>query len=204
MTATPEQVAALSEALDPSRVAQVQVGGGRSAGYLKAYDVIETANRIFGFDGWSYRVIGTPECNEAGVYSAIVEVAALGVTRTDIGTNPLQGGQSGPQASHHEMSMKGAVSDALKRALRTFGAQFGNDLYEKDTPARGGVRRTPERPQRQEQSRSEAVNAGNLLSWAFQEHNLNRTAVLSILGVEKPSDITDFDDAKKKITEAVK
>lgn len=29
----------------------------------------------------------------------------------------------------HEMAEKGAVTDALKRALRTFGEQFGNGLY---------------------------------------------------------------------------
>jgi recombination DNA repair RAD52 pathway protein len=29
----------------------------------------------------------------------------------------------------HEMAEKGAVTDALKRALRTFGNQFGNSLY---------------------------------------------------------------------------
>jgi hypothetical protein len=29
----------------------------------------------------------------------------------------------------HEMAEKGAVTDALKRALRTFGNQFGNGLY---------------------------------------------------------------------------
>lgn len=29
----------------------------------------------------------------------------------------------------HEMAEKGAVTDALKRALRTFGDQFGNGLY---------------------------------------------------------------------------
>lgn len=36
----------------------------------------------------------------------------------------------------HEQAEKGAVTDALKRCLRTFGAQFGNDLYGADsTPA---------------------------------------------------------------------
>jgi DNA repair and recombination protein RAD52 len=32
-------------------------------------------------------------------------------------------------ADAHEMAEKGAVTDALKRALRTFGDQFGNGLY---------------------------------------------------------------------------
>ncbi len=29
----------------------------------------------------------------------------------------------------HEHAEKGAVTDAMKRALRTYGAQFGNGLY---------------------------------------------------------------------------
>jgi recombination DNA repair RAD52 pathway protein len=32
-------------------------------------------------------------------------------------------------AESHEQSEKGAVTDAMKRALRTFGSQFANDLY---------------------------------------------------------------------------
>ena len=32
-------------------------------------------------------------------------------------------------AEGHETAFKGAVTDALKRALRTFGPQFGNSLY---------------------------------------------------------------------------
>ncbi len=32
----------------------------------------------------------------------------------------------------HEAAEKGAVTDALKRCLRSFGAQFGNDLYGAD------------------------------------------------------------------------
>ncbi len=35
----------------------------------------------------------------------------------------------------HEAAEKGAVTDALKHALRTFGAQLGNDLYGTDRPA---------------------------------------------------------------------
>jgi predicted RNA-binding Zn-ribbon protein involved in translation (DUF1610 family) len=34
-----------------------------------------------------------------------------------------------------ETGIKGAVSDAVKRCLRTFGAAFGNSLYAKSTPA---------------------------------------------------------------------
>ena len=44
-------------------------------------------------------------------------------------------------ADGHETAYKGAVTDGLKRALRTFGDQFGNSLYG-DQHATG----SPERP----------------------------------------------------------
>jgi recombination DNA repair RAD52 pathway protein len=34
----------------------------------------------------------------------------------------------------HEMAWKGSVTDALKRAMRAYGRQFGNDLYGKPKP----------------------------------------------------------------------
>jgi hypothetical protein len=38
-------------------------------------------------------------------------------------------------ADQHDMAFKGAVTDAMKRALRHYGAAFGNDLYRDDVPA---------------------------------------------------------------------
>ena len=44
--------------------------------------------------------------------------------RTDVGFRVV----AEESAQGHETAYKGAVTDALKRALRTLGAQFGNDL----------------------------------------------------------------------------
>lgn len=199
---TAEIKAELDKELDPSRIAQVAIGGGNTAPYLKAHDVIETANRIFGYDGWSYRIVGSPIYIEtAGLYMAEVEVTVLGVTRADIGTNVLQGGQRGPQPSHHEMSIKGAVSDALKRALRTFGNQFGNDLYEKDVPADQGSTPRQQAPQQRpaRNGNGEIRNAGDLLSWAHMEHKMPKAEVLKALGIQDVKEVTDFSDAKQRI-----
>lgn len=106
---------------------------GRAVSYIEGYDAIDTANRIFGFDGWSmevksvYRLEG--EMNRA-VYQAVVGIHVGSAYREDIG----HGISAGDSPEAHETAQKGAVTDAMKRAFRTFGAQFGNSLYDKDGP----------------------------------------------------------------------
>jgi hypothetical protein len=59
------------------------------------------------------------------------------VNREDVG----HGIAAGTSSEAIEMARKGAVTDALKRALRSFGNQFGNSLYDKDhaKPGRAGT-----------------------------------------------------------------
>ena len=95
---------------------------------------------IFGFGGWGHEVVGDvtlrdldqveprrPARSSASpAYSATVKVTVPGAPpRTDVGFQPV----SDETAEGHETAFKGAVTDALKRSLRTFGAQFGNALY---------------------------------------------------------------------------
>ena len=59
-------------------------------------------------------------------YSAVVRVSVPGApSRTDVGFQPVT--DDSPEG--HETAFKGAVTDALKRALRSFGDRFGNGLY---------------------------------------------------------------------------
>ena len=51
--------------------------------YLETWDVIATANQIFGYDGWTYAVQKI-ESDQLGV-QAIVMVRAGGVIRSDVG-----------------------------------------------------------------------------------------------------------------------
>lgn len=106
---------------------------GRSFSYIEGYDVIDTANRIFGFDGWAMEVKSVHPTEAAlnrAVYQAVVGVHVGSAYREDIG----HGIAAGDSPEAHETAMKGAVTDAMKRAFRTFGAQFGNSLYDKDGP----------------------------------------------------------------------
>ncbi|MCY4056654.1 MAG: Rad52/Rad22 family DNA repair protein [Gammaproteobacteria bacterium] len=121
--------------------------------YLEGRTVINQANRIFGFDGWGYQIAGpiemksfevvdknTGEKRTAHAYNVAVTVTVKdALPRTDIGFCTV----SDQTADGHDTAMKGAVTDALKRALRTFGNQFGNCLYDKDWQPEGEEQPAP-------------------------------------------------------------
>ena len=73
----------------------------------------------------------TGEVKTTSFYSAPVRVTVAGaLPRTDIGFNAV----AEDNADGHETAIKGAVTDGMKRALRSFGVQFGNGFYG-DQPA---------------------------------------------------------------------
>ena len=129
----------LAQPLDASLVSQRKGRGNRSFSYVEGRTVIDQANRIFGYGGWSHEVVGevtlreldqvdtkTGEVRRIRAYSATVKVTVPGAPpRTDLGFQPV----ADETADGHETAYKGGVTDGLKRALRTFGAQFGNSLY---------------------------------------------------------------------------
>ena len=142
---SPEQIAALAAPLDRANVRQREQGRSRVS-YLEGWQVIAEANRIFGFDGWqrqtiavrcvaqAERLIGREQKPGWGVtYTARVRV-----TVTASGLPPLV--REGSGAGHgidvdlgqaHESAIKEAETDAMKRALMTFGNPFGLALYDK-------------------------------------------------------------------------
>jgi len=205
-----ETIEALGKALDASRVRTRDAGRGRQVPYLEGFDLIATANRVFGFDGWSYRVDEvTASTTSQGriVYRARVTVEALGVSRSDVGFGivevPSRGNNEGidtPEA--HDTAYKGAATDALKRALRSFGAQFGNELYDKSDPGREQPQRAPR--QAAAQGNGKVTNVGELMTWAREVHGLDRTAVLRTLNVEAPADIKDLREAAAAIVRAAR
>lgn len=136
----------LSDKLDASHVKPPSANGPKGD-YLEGWHVIAEANRIFGFDGWSYDIYTLTQCHEAFKnekgnwvvsYIARVKVNALEVTREDVGYGS---GYARNPGDAHESAVKEAVTDALKRALRTFGNPFGLALYDK---SRANVEAAPE------------------------------------------------------------
>ena len=113
---------------------------GKYGEYVEALHVIREANRIFGENGWSYGVETlqlTNATSDGGKhrvgYMALVHVDIAGVNRTDVGHGQGFGKSEGDA---HDSAVKEAVTDGLKRALRTFGNTFGLALYEKNVSRR--------------------------------------------------------------------
>lgn len=133
---TQEQM--LAKQIDKSLIKQRQGAGGKTLDYIPGYVAIDQANKIFGFGGWSYSVTDLRQIGSSG-WLAVVKVTAnvcgSSVTREDTGWG----------SGDSEKASKEAVTDALKRALRTFGDAFGNWLWEK--PDHEGLRE-PERAEK--------------------------------------------------------
>ena len=114
--------------------------------YLEGWQVIAEANRIFGFDGWQRQTIAVRCVAQAERTIGREQKPGWGVTYTARvritvicgGLTPLV--REGTGAGHgidvdlgqaHESAIKEAETDAMKRALMTFGNPFGLALYDK-------------------------------------------------------------------------
>jgi DNA recombination protein Rad52 len=135
-----EQIAALSAPLDRAKV-QTRSQAGRSLAYLEGWQAIAEANRIFGFDGWQRETISVHcvserertlgSSNRAGwgvTYTARVRIRVGDVIREGSGAGH---GIDADLGQAHESALKEAETDAMKRALMTFGNPFGLALYDK-------------------------------------------------------------------------
>ena len=136
---SPAVTQALGQPLDPELASQRKGRKGQVFDYLEGHAVIDQANRIFGFGGWGYELVGdvtlrrietvnnqTGEVKVEQGYSAPVRVTVAGaLPRTDVGVHPV----AEDNFDGHDTAIKGAVTDGLKRAFRSFGAQFGNGFY---------------------------------------------------------------------------
>lgn len=173
---TDEQKEMLSEKLDATHVKGRQQAG-RNVSYIEGWHAIAEANRIFGFDGWSRETIHTscvwegPYTTDAGKemhsasYIAKVRVTVGSVIREGTGSG---GGIAVNPGEAHESAVKEAETDAMKRALITFGNPFGLALYDKtlsevEGTITGGPRRAPPPP------RPQSVQTGRPLHEAHNE-----------------------------------
>lgn len=143
MTFAAHQIAALEAPLDRAAVATRQQSG-RSLSYVEGWHCISEANRIFGFGNWHRETVEMRLASEReravgqgqgfGVsYISKVRVTVFagdhaGIIREGYGTGH---GIDRDLGLAHESACKEAETDAMKRALMTFGNPFGLALYDK-------------------------------------------------------------------------
>ena len=135
------QLASLSQELELNRI-KTREKGNINLSYIEGFDVIDTANLIFGYGNWSYLISSLTQVSQEQnhnqnfvvCYKAVVKLIvkdenhSKSTSRQDVGFGT---GTAKTLADSHENAGKEAVTDALKRAMRSFGNQFGNSLYDK-------------------------------------------------------------------------
>jgi hypothetical protein len=139
MAFTDAQVKSLEAKLDSKHVRTRRVQD-TTLTYVEGWHVIAEANRIFGYDAWDRHTLST-RCVWSGsanhhygaAYVAKVRIAvrtgAIVVTREGCGSGSAKAATPGEA---HELALKGAETDATKRALATFGNPFGLALYDRE------------------------------------------------------------------------
>jgi DNA repair and recombination protein RAD52 len=147
---TTEQIAALTAPLDKSNV-KSRAQAGRQLSYIEGWKAIEEANRIFGFGAWDRETVEIKQLGEPREVEGKYRVAYMARVRVTVREQVEwvpHANQAYPKiirdgcgygsgidrdlGSAHESAIKEAETDAMKRALMTFGNPFGLALYDKE------------------------------------------------------------------------
>lgn len=151
----------LSQPLDIRRVRHRQVPGEGSVPYLEGFDVIQTANQIFGYR-WSFDLLseprimlweqvlntwdrqrrqrlpvvdpqtGQPKTQRAGMVYLTGKVTIELDGKAYTHADVGRLSFTGDTPEALDTALSGAATDCLKRCLRQLGDQFGLSLYDKE------------------------------------------------------------------------
>lgn len=133
---TDEQKTMLAAPLDRKNIKPAPQG--KYGEYVDGHHVISEANRIFDF-GWSYTITSLAQCSRVEANNGDqIRIGYRCTVRVMVGDIAREGaavgvgiGKPANEADVHESAVKEAETDALKRALRSFGNTFGLALYDK-------------------------------------------------------------------------
>lgn len=130
----------LAKKLDPARVKQRTQGGG-NVSYIEGWLAIAEMNRIFGFGAWDRQTVELRQLGDPRDVSGKMRVEYMARVRVTVS---LEDGRSVTRdgcgfgqgidkdvGQAHESALKEAETDAMKRAMMTFGNPFGLALYDK-------------------------------------------------------------------------
>lgn len=130
----------LKRKLDPAYVRGRKQGSGQVQ-FIEGWHAIAEANRIFGFGSWDretveLRQLGEPREVDGKMrvdYMARVRITVFAENSPSVTREGCGFGQGIDRdvGQAHESALKEAETDAMKRALMTFGNPFGLALYDK-------------------------------------------------------------------------
>jgi len=125
--------------------------GGKKFDYVAWYQSVRHANQVFGPMAWSTTIKQLTQ-NPKG-YEAIVSIRVLTIddttgtvvetTRDGAGYSDITQTRAGEEL--RDMASKAAATDALSKAFKLFGDNFGLGLYDKDLPAAASTSATTPR-----------------------------------------------------------
>lgn len=176
MSLSQAQVDALLAPLHPGRVRQVQGNA-----HLEAWDVRRHLLRVFGWGGWSFEVLScdcilersfwSEKASEPfkGRHTVVYRVVGRLVIRDDAGIEVahFDDGATGDATNQpslgdaHDMALKTAMSQAMKRCAVNLGDRFGLSLYDGGS-TKAVVGRTVSHASAAEHEASEDVEGGEL------------------------------------------
>ncbi|MHB9857684.1 Rad52/Rad22 family DNA repair protein [Streptomyces sp. YIM S03343] len=145
MSLTDYQLKTLLAPVNPRRVGQV-----RGMAHMEAWDIRRQLTRVFGFGGYSIDTLSLDLVTEREtkngdrsrwtvVYRAQVRLTVYGQDGAEL--SHWEDGAAGDSVNQpslgdaHDMAMKTALSQAMKRCAVNLGDQFGLSLYNNGSPA---------------------------------------------------------------------
>jgi DNA recombination protein Rad52 len=136
---TEPQVKALSSKLSAKYV-RTRQSGSLTLSYIEGWHAIAEANRIFGYDAWDRQTMAV-KCVWEGLKGNRSACSYIARVRVRVRAGDKEICREGCGSGHgvgltpgeaHESAIKEAETDAMKRALSTFGNPFGLALYDKE------------------------------------------------------------------------
>ncbi|XP_061062024.1 DNA repair protein RAD52 homolog isoform X2 [Eubalaena glacialis] len=149
---------ALRQRLGPEYISSRMAGGGQKVCYIEGHRVINLANEMFGYNGWAHSIT-QQNVDFVDLNNGKFSVGVCAFVRVQLKVRVMEGTcclqargrwESEQDGSYHEdvgygvseglkskalsleKARKEAVTDGLKRALRSFGNALGNCILDKD------------------------------------------------------------------------
>jgi hypothetical protein len=175
----PKQLQELQEPLS-SQAVRTRNQSGRNLSYIEGWYAISEANRIFGFDSWDQE---------------IVELKCVSERERKIGRDQKPGWGISYVASIRITvnAIKEAATDAMKRALMTFGNQFGLALYDKE---QRNVEDKPLNLEQVSESDKTAKKFVDVLLAKMEQAGINSDGIKTLKAILQ---LTEFEDVKESL-----